>query len=414
MTPSITLTMTEAGFARFTAAQLGQGIDLKVTSIGVTNTPFISAPTLTVMPGEIKRIQTVSGAKVGDNTVHLMIRDDSSDIYSAVGVGLYLADGTLFAFYGQATPIFQKSALTTFLVALDISFPDASINAITFGDANFLNPPATSDTAGVVQLATLAQAQGGTDTTRAIVPAVLAAMLLPINTAITALQNAAGIVSTALSALLARTITGGGLVSGGGDHTASRVLTVTAATADQAAAGTDATTAVTPASLATILTTIAAKVPQARKVATSGLLSGGGPLTGDLALSILKATAATIAAGTDDASAVTPAGLASLPKLAAKSGFLTLPGGIIIQWTAGSSQAAGSEGTQTITHPIAFPNNAWRAFVTTNLAASTSSGDAFFQTIGEPSLGSSVVQRQITGNPSDSSASTPVLFVIGN
>lgn len=420
-TPSVTLTMTQAGLARFTSAQLGQPVDLKVSSIGVTNTPFVLAPTLTALPGEFKRIQTVSGAKVGNNTVHLMIRDDSADTYSAVGIGLYLSDGTLFAFYGQAASILQKSALTTFLTAIDIAFPTAAINALTFGDTNFLNPPGTADTMGVVQLATLAQAQAGTDTSRAIVPAVLAAILSPITgaigaaqTAIGALQNAAALVSGSLSALVARTITGGGLVSGGGDLTNSRVLTVVAASAAEAAAGVDGTKAVTPAALATIIQTIAAKVPQTRAIGTSGLLTGAGSLGADLAFAVPKATAAMIAAGTDDLSAATPYALANMPRLFGKSGFVTLPGGLILQWTAGSSAAAGTETAQTITYPTTFPNAAWRAIVSTQIPSSTTSGDAFFQLIGEPGLSSATVQRQITGNPSDSSSSTPIIFVIGN
>jgi hypothetical protein len=48
-------------------------------------------------------------------------------------------------------------------------------------------------------------------------------------------------------------IQGGGLVSGGGDLSRDRTLTVTAATGDVALAGTDSGTVITPATLALVL-----------------------------------------------------------------------------------------------------------------------------------------------------------------
>lgn len=54
------------------------------------------------------------------------------------------------------------------------------------------------------------------------------------------------------------TITGGGIATGGGDLTADRVITVTAATLAQIQAGTDDTVAITPAGLADYLAAVAA------------------------------------------------------------------------------------------------------------------------------------------------------------
>jgi microcystin-dependent protein len=97
--------------------------------------------------------------------------------YSVRGFGLFLADGTLFAVYGQPQIIVEKSLLSTVLIAIDISFPTADINALTFGNTDFLNPPATTATRGVVELATEAEALEGEDVTRAITPAGLAAAI---------------------------------------------------------------------------------------------------------------------------------------------------------------------------------------------------------------------------------------------
>jgi hypothetical protein len=68
----LTLTFTNAGFARFTAAQLGNGADLRISAVGISDSAMIVAPTLTALPGEIRRFATVSGAQVGDNIVHLI------------------------------------------------------------------------------------------------------------------------------------------------------------------------------------------------------------------------------------------------------------------------------------------------------------------------------------------------------
>lgn len=60
-------------------------------------------------------------------------------------------------------------------------------------------------------------------------------------------------ISNALSALLARTITGTGLASGGGDLTASRVITVPKASGGEVTAGADDTKAITPLASATAM-----------------------------------------------------------------------------------------------------------------------------------------------------------------
>jgi hypothetical protein len=66
------------------------------------------------------------------------------------------------------------------------------------------------------------------------------------------------------------------------------------------------------------------------------------------------ATAAEVLAGTDTVRAVTPAGLASSKSLAA-SGYMTLPGGLIIQW--GTTATVSVDGSRAVTFPITFPTN---------------------------------------------------------
>lgn len=341
MTDALNLIITTAGLQRFTAAQADDDIDLTVSEVGLTLQPFVAAPTLTAVPGEFRRIDTISGAPVGDDIVHLMIRDTEAVTYQVSGFGLYLADGTLFAVYSQQAPIFEKSALATVFMAIDIAFPTADIDQLTFGDTNFLNPPATTETMGVVELATEDEGLAGEDAMRVITAAVLKAVLDALN-----------------AAVLAHAVRVEGLLTGGGAIGSDPTIGLDAATPEEADAGEVSTKALVPASLVNILASIADKVPLARNIATSGLLTGGGDLNDDLALGVAKATAALLLAATDDASAVTPAALGGLAHLHSTSGYQTLAGGLILQWGRGTSIV---NGISSHTFPLTFPSACFTA-----------------------------------------------------
>ncbi|HEX8554655.1 MAG TPA: tail fiber protein [Sphingomonas sp.] len=178
MTPSLRLVMSDIGRARFTAAQLaGAGAQLAIATVGLTDAPFVPAPTLTALPGEFRRLANVSGKQVGSDIAHLMIRDDAALAYGVRGVGLYLDDGTLLAVYGQAASIMTKSTVSSLMLALDIAFPALNAVAFTFGNADWLNPPATETARGVIEIATGAETATGTDDVRAVTPKKLAARL---------------------------------------------------------------------------------------------------------------------------------------------------------------------------------------------------------------------------------------------
>ena len=243
---ALKLTMTTAGLGRFTAAQGGDDIDLTIARVGLTASSFVAAPTLTALPGEFKRLATVSGSVEAQNIVHMTITDDDAATYTVRGFGLFLADGTLFAVYGQSTPIAEKSTGAMLALAIDIAFPVAGVENITFGSTSFLNPPGTEAHKGVVELATLAEANAG-DTTRVTTGSVVKAMI----------AAAMDSVTQALAGITARTIFGSGLVKGGGDLTTNRTLTVDAATGAEVLAGTRGDVAITPAGLAALAGTIA-------------------------------------------------------------------------------------------------------------------------------------------------------------
>ena len=264
MSDPVIMMITQAGLSALVDGDIANPI--LITQIGLTQAPFIVAPTIDALPGEFKRLSTVSGEAVSDAIIHMTATDGTSDIYDLRGIGLYLEDGTLFAVYSQPTPIFRKVSISSFLFALDVTFGNGTGN-ISFGDATFLLPPATEETAGLARIATNDQADAGTDNRTIISPKKLQRRLA-------ALATDLGLDLTALSALItelmARTITGSGLVTGGGSLAASRVLGVAAALASDVAAGVATDMAVTPAALSGL----------ARSLATNGyaVLPGTGGL----------------------------------------------------------------------------------------------------------------------------------------
>lgn len=166
----LTIIVTNAGRAALVNATNTGTDPVTITQCGVSATAVVPTPALTALPGEIKRISTLSGDVVDDDTIHLIVRDETADAYTLRSIALYLADGTLFAIYGQAGAIMEKSAQAMLLLAVDVRFADIDATDLTFGDANFLNPAATTATPGVVELSTDAEADTGTDTQRAVTP----------------------------------------------------------------------------------------------------------------------------------------------------------------------------------------------------------------------------------------------------
>lgn len=254
MAEPIDLVITHAGLDALVDAQNGQTEAIRVIEVALTETAFDPAPTLIALPGEIKRLASVSGQSVAEDIIHMVAQDTSTDTYDLRGIGLFLDDGTLFATYGQADPIFSKVSIATFLCALDVRFSGDIADEITFGDAEFLYPPATETVMGVAEIATQDETDTGADDERIVTPLKLAQRLLPVLQAIADEADTRSTADTALQALVtalqAITITGTGVASGGGDLTANRQIDVASASGAEALAEAIATKAITPATLA--------------------------------------------------------------------------------------------------------------------------------------------------------------------
>ncbi|MDH7641159.1 gp53-like domain-containing protein [Sphingomonas oryzagri] len=318
----LVLTITQAGLAVFTEAQGNTDINLTIATIGVTAEPFVVAPTLTALPNEAKRLETVSGEVLDEAIVHLVARDSSTDAYSVTGFGLFLADGTLFAVYGQETPILQKSSLSGANLALDLRFPNVDASQITFGDANFLDPPATESVKGIAYIATQDVVDAGDDDTMIVTAKKLAVRLAAViaGTFASAAETIAGVLTT-------KAVHPAGLK---------------AALDDRLGAG----------SPTAFIKTLLAAVSATAARATLGLGNAGTLNTGSAA-DLLAASAANVL--------VTPAMFGALGHVfAADSGQYVFPGGLILKWFPGT---AGGNATTNIAIPTPYPTACVAAWV---------------------------------------------------
>lgn len=168
--------VTPQGRAALVNAQHTGTAPIVIAAVGITSQPF-DPETAVAVPAELKRLTTLSGTVVAEDTMHVTIRDDTADAYDLRGFGLYLADGTLFAASSQIDVILGKSGQSMLLLAMDIRFTDVDATSITFGDSSWSNPPGTESVAGVLKLSTDGQAIAGTDRATAVPPAALKAAL---------------------------------------------------------------------------------------------------------------------------------------------------------------------------------------------------------------------------------------------
>ncbi|MDZ4108139.1 MAG: tail fiber protein [Brevundimonas sp.] len=177
--PGLPITITDAGRAALINAQNTGTNALTINEIALTSSNMEGAnfAAMTALPTELKRLTTFSGDVVAADTLHLTIRDESIQSYSMRGFGLILSDGTLFAVYGQAAPIVQKSTASIMLLAVDVVLASLTTAMIEFGNTDFINPPATVDRPGVVELADQPETDAGLRSDVAVVPSRLKVLL---------------------------------------------------------------------------------------------------------------------------------------------------------------------------------------------------------------------------------------------
>lgn len=342
--PPLVLTLTDAGLAALRAAAGTNAI--VVSQLGLSGRAVVMAPTLTALPDEHRRLATVSGAAVDDRTIHLTARDDSDATYVVRSIGLYLSNGILFAAYSQPDPIFEKARVATYLQAVDLRLQPGEAALVTFGDSNFLYPPATRATRGVAEIATETEVDAGADDTRIVTPFGLARRLAAL---------------------------------------------VVGASREETDAGARTDRYVTPWSLRPLLDRVS--ILFARRIATSGLAIGGQTLTTDVTITVPAATPAQLLAATAANAALTPASFGGLGNVIAPTGSYTLPGGLVAKW-GGHRGRSNSEITVRVDFAQPMPNACYRVLLTPRIAGANASDDYFCQLVGEPDAAGFTVQYQ--------------------
>ncbi len=329
---ALPLTITDAGLAAMVDAGGGGIAAITLTEIGLTNTAFVAAPDIEALPDEIKRLDTISGTSVDSQTLHMTMRDNSDDEYAFNGFGIYMSTGELFATYSQADPIAAKAPVSLVYVAFDMKLSAEVADIFEFGDANFLNPPATTDTAGVAYLATQAEVEAGEEGSKIVTPELLAAVYV----ALAQLGVANGVATLGADGKLA--------AAQRPSIDAIDVFAVASEAAMLALDGTAGDFAVrtdtgtvyilqevpasvlgnwvelnTPAPVTSVngkTGTVAlipgdiGAVPTGRTVTGSGIATGGGDLSANRTIDVPKASQAEASAGVNDSKAVTPYALA--------------------------------------------------------------------------------------------------------
>lgn len=320
--------------------------------------------------------------QIGDDArLHLTGVDDSALAYSWREFAIYDASATCLAIYSQATDIAVKASGSQLLVSFDFVVLDADPGTITVGDTTYDLPAATEGASGLVELATSAEVQLGTDTQRAITPAGLAAR--------TATTTRTGIARLATSAEVIAGVVADAVVTVATlvDRVASTTLAglVELATDAETQAGTDATRAVTPVGLASRTAT----------ESRTGLVE--------------LATSAEAQAGADTARAVTPSALAAVTATTARRGLVELA-------TTGEAQA-GSDATRAVTPAaLAAVLGAYKArwstrAVTVLIAAGVTRSEATFT--GLIDNAAYIVTVTVHGYSDDSSVSAKLQIVGG-
>ncbi|TAL53815.1 hypothetical protein [Pandoraea sp.] len=275
------LTLTDAGRAALIGPDNTGTAMRRVNEVGFAGAPFEPAGSLQTLPHEIKRVSTIAGENVAPDTIHVTIRDDGPDQFVLYGFGLYLDNGVLLGTYCQPTPIMEKSSVAILLLSTDVRLVTVDATRLTFGDASFTNPPATTERQGVVELATAEETRRGTDAGRAVTPAGLAAR--------TANEERAGLIRIASQAEIAAGTDNSAAVTPG--NLARRLATkaALAGSADQTFAVADATSARHAVPLAQAdkryaspqaVANAQATADRAKSIADAALPSSGGRVTG--------------------------------------------------------------------------------------------------------------------------------------
>ncbi|MFC3278919.1 phage tail protein [Xanthomonas fragariae] len=194
-----------------------------MASIGFTAAAFAATDDLKAVPGQHLTLSSISGGTTSSTTIHVTVSDTSRATYEVRGFGLYLENGTLLGSYSQPELIMEKAAASDLLMSADILFSGVTVSSVTFGNANFTNPAATTEKEGIVELATRAEAISGVDAQRAVTPDAVKAAIDSRSGCARFEASGTFVVPAGVTAIYVSACAGGGGGGGGGTR-AEKVL----------------------------------------------------------------------------------------------------------------------------------------------------------------------------------------------
>lgn len=168
-----TLVITEAGLAALVNAQKNGTTPLVFSEVKFGTGKYTPTGKETALKTPFKTLETISGGAVGDNVIHLTVSDFDQESYTVYEAGIFTSNGVLFAVVAQDTPLVQKAAGSQVLLSFDLVVDQAGETDIAVGDTNFVNPPGTTKTKGIVRFATQEETTQGIITDAAVTPAGL-------------------------------------------------------------------------------------------------------------------------------------------------------------------------------------------------------------------------------------------------
>ncbi len=164
---TLALIITDAGRQAIIDETNGATLPVTISELAYGDGTWTPDATATALNNEVKRITSLgSNQATAPDTISVTATDSSTDTYTVREIGLYTDGGVLFAIYAQATPILTKAIDAASLSTFDLVLDTVPAGSVTVGDTSFDYPPASTTTLGVVELATQAEMDAGTDPTR--------------------------------------------------------------------------------------------------------------------------------------------------------------------------------------------------------------------------------------------------------
>lgn len=152
---SLKIKFTDAGKAAIVnPANIGTS-ELEITTIELGSAAYDPTGSEIALQTPVKTLATFGGDVVASNVIHVSIRDESNDTYQVGEIGLWSGAGVLMGIISASdTPIItEKGVNDILLIAADAEVIDVDVSNLTFGTTDFIYPPATTDSSGIVQLA---------------------------------------------------------------------------------------------------------------------------------------------------------------------------------------------------------------------------------------------------------------------